>query len=294
MSETSLDNIRAAEAATIANGRILVLGATGKTGRRIAGRLPGARLGSRSGTPPFDWENRTTWEPVLEGAEAVFMSYYPDIAAPGAAETIGAFSERAVAQGVRRLVLLSGRGEARAEEAERAMQRAGAAWTVLRAAWFAQNFSEDFLRESVLGGEVVLPAAPGLLEPFVDAEDIADVAVAALTDPRHAGRVYELTGPRLLTFGEALGEIAAATGREVRFRPVSPVRYAEVLAGAGLPPEAVALLTEVFTAVLDGRNARVTADVPTVLGRPARDFSTYVADATAGGAWTTAAAAIRA
>ncbi|WP_309302780.1 hypothetical protein [Streptomyces sp. PT12] len=123
-----------------------------------------------------------------------------------------------------------------------------------------------------------------MAEAFLDAEDIADCAVAALTGPGHAGRVYELTGPRLLTFEDAVGEIGAAIGRDVRFLAVPPVRYAEILAGAGMPPEVAALLTEVFGAVLDGRNARLTSDVAAIPGRAPRDFSAYVAEAAATGA----------
>src|SRR5262245_20806611 len=139
----------------------LVLGGTGKTGRRVASRLAASgrpvRIGSRSGHPAFDWNDRGTWSPALEGAGAVYVSYYPDLALPGAADTIGAFARLPVATGASRLVLLSGRGEAEAERAERAVRASGGAVTVLRSAWFAQNFSEDFLRDHVLAGVVALP-----------------------------------------------------------------------------------------------------------------------------------------
>ncbi len=165
--------------------RTLVLGGTGKTGRRILERLAArgvpTRVGSRSGEPPFDWEDRSTWGPVLEGVGSAYVSYYPDLAVPGAPETVGSFAQLAVRSGVRRLVLLAGRGEPEAEAAEDAVRASGADLTIVRSTWFAQNFSEDYIVDGVRGGEVALPAGD-VPEPFVDADDIADVAVAALTD----------------------------------------------------------------------------------------------------------------
>src|SRR5215210_5268087 len=199
----------------------LVLGGTGKTGRRVVERLAArglpTRVGSRSGEPPFDWEDEATWVPALRDVESVYISYYPDLAVPGAAATVHSFTELAVESGVRRLVLLSGRGEEEAQVSEQTVRDSGADWTILRSSWFSQNFSEDYMLEPVLGGEVALPAG-NMPEPFVDADDIADVAVAALTEDGHGGRLYELTGPRLLTFAEAVGEIAQAAGRCVTCR----------------------------------------------------------------------------
>ncbi|TIM52808.1 MAG: NmrA family transcriptional regulator, partial [Mesorhizobium sp.] len=155
----------------------LILGGTGKTGRRLADRLTAqglpVRIGSRSGTPPFDWENTTGWEPALDGVGAVYISYYPDLAVPGAAEAVGAFARLAIERGVRRLVLLSGRGEPEAQRAEEMLKASGADWTILRCAWFSQNFSESFLLDPLLAGEVALPVG-NVGEPFVDADDIAD------------------------------------------------------------------------------------------------------------------------
>jgi uncharacterized protein YbjT (DUF2867 family) len=277
-----------------AHGEILVLGATGKTGRRVAERLrtrgAALRAGSRSGEPRFDWEDRATWEPALAGASAVYVSYYPDLAAPGAAEAVGDLSRLAVELGVRRLVLLSGRGEPEAERAERALQASGAEWTVVRSAWFAQNFSESFFREPVLAGEVALPA-DAVREPFIDADDIADVASAALLEPGHAGELYEVTGPRLLRFGEAVEEIARATGRPIAYTPISIEAFAAGLVEAGVPEEVVGLLVFLFTDVLDGRNAEVADGVQRALGREPRDFRDFARRAAATGAWGRAAAA---
>jgi uncharacterized protein YbjT (DUF2867 family) len=267
---------------------ILVLGSSGKTGRRVADRLRrlgiAVRLGSRSGTPPFDWERPETWSPVLDGVRAAYISYYPDLAAPGAVEAVGSFAELAVKRDVRRLVLLAGRGEPEAEEAEDAARDSGADLTVVRSTWFAQNFSEDYMLEHVRSGVVALPAGD-TPEPFVDAEDIADVAVAALTDDRHVGELYELTGPRLLRFDQAIGEISTATGREVRYEPVTVSQHAAAASEHEVPAEVIELLTYLFTTVLDGRNARLADGVQRALGREPRDFAEYAQRTAATGVW---------
>jgi uncharacterized protein YbjT (DUF2867 family) len=126
-------------------------------------------------------------------------------------------------------------------------------------------------------------------EPFVDADDIADVAVAALTEDRHVGQLYEVTGPRLLTFGEAVGEIAAAAGRELSYVPISPAEFAVGLQAEGVPPDQVELLTYLFTSVLDGRNASVADGVQRALGREPGDFSEFAQRAAVAGAWDAAA-----
>jgi uncharacterized protein YbjT (DUF2867 family) len=269
-----------------------VLGGTGKTGRRVAQRLEArgrpVRIGSRSGEPPFDWEDRSTWATALHGVGSAYVSYYPDVAVPGAAETVGAFAELAVSRGVPRLVLLSGRGEPEAERAEQAVRDSGAELTILRSTWFAQNFSEDYLLDYVLSGEVALPAGD-TPEPFVDVDDIADVAVAALTEEGHVGRLYELTGPRALTFAEAVDEISRAAGREIRYSPISIEEHAAGAAEQGVPGEVIDLLSYLFSEVLDGRNSHVTDGVERALGREPRDFADYARDAAATGVWSASA-----
>jgi uncharacterized protein YbjT (DUF2867 family) len=273
----------------------LVLGGTGKTGRRVAQRLEArgmpTRVGSRSAEPPFDWQKPETWASALEGVSAAYVSYYPDVAIPGAPEAVRAFAELAARNGVRRLVLLSGRGEEEAQSAELALmevaEEAGIGWTIVRCAWFMQNFDENYLLEPILSGEVALPAG-NVPEPFVDAGDIADVAVAALTEDGHAGEIYELTGPRLLTMEEALGEISKATGRGIRFVPVSLEEFVGAAYG-DVPPEFLSFLAYLFGEVLDGRNASTTDGVRCALGREPKDFTDYARDAAATGVWSKAA-----
>jgi uncharacterized protein YbjT (DUF2867 family) len=277
---------------------ILVLGGTGKTGRRVVQRLQAAgrpvRVGTPSATPPFDWDDQSTWAPALEGVGSVYVTYYPDVAIPGAAAAIGAFAELAVATGVRRLVLLSGRGEQGARRSEQALQQSGADWTIVRSAFMAQNFNESFFLEPVRAGEVAFLADPGLAEPFIDADDIADVAVAALTGDEHVGQLYEVTGPRLLGWAQAVAEIAAAAGRPIRYVPVSLEEYAALLVENQVPADDVKMLTGVFSeiaGVLDGRNAYLSDGVQRALGRPPRDFADFVRDAAATGVWSGSAAA---
>ncbi|WP_199881627.1 NAD(P)H-binding protein [Streptomyces sp. CB03911] len=262
----------------------LVIGGTGKTGRRVAARLTArglpVRIGSRGALPRFDWEDPSSWEAVLEGVGAVYLTYYPDLAFPGAAEAVEAFSALAVARGARRLVLLSGRGEEGALAAEERMKATGADWTVVRASWFAQNFSEGFFLESVLAGEIVLPTGSAV-EPFVDAEDIADVVVAALTDQRHVGRTYEVSGPRLLSFHDVAAALSAATGRPVGYAPVGKEEYRAGLVADGLPPE----FADLFDLITDGRNAHLASGVQEALGRAPRDFAEYARKTAAAGAW---------
>jgi uncharacterized protein YbjT (DUF2867 family) len=280
----------------MSEGHTLVLGGTGKSGRRVAERLWARGLpvaiGSRSGTPPFDWEDRATWAPALRGARAAYVSYYPDLAAPGAPEAVGALAAEAAAAGVERLVLLSGRGEEEAQRSEAAAAGPGVELTVVRASWFAQNFSEGHLLEPVLAGELALPVGD-VPEPFIDVDDIADVAVAALTEDGHAGRVHEVTGPRALTFAEAAAEIGRAAGREVRFARVPMDDYGAAMAAEGAPAEVVELTSYLFTEVMDGRNARTADGVREALGREPRDFADWARAAAAAGAWSAAPAARR-
>lgn len=265
----------------------LVLGGTGKTGRRVARQLAArglaVRVGSRTGAPPFDWAERGSWPAALRDVRAMYVAYHPDLAVPGAADDVAALVTAARDAGVERVVLLSGRGEPGVEPAEHAVRSSGLAWTILRAAWFDQNFSEGMLVDGVMAGTVAFPAGD-VREPFVDADDIAAVAVAALTDPRHAGQLYELTGPRLLTFAEAVATIGEASGRPVRYAPVSSEEYAAMMAPY-LPPEQVAFFVGLFREVLDGHNAHLGDGVERALGRAPRDFATYAREAAAAGAW---------
>ncbi|QPP05675.1 NAD(P)H-binding protein [Streptomyces bathyalis] len=268
--------------------KTLVLAGTGKTGRRVAAGLLArdvpVRVGSRRAEPPFDWQDDTTWEPALRGVDAAYVAFYPDAAFPGAARAVGSFADLAVACGVRRLVLLADRGAHEAERCEQAVRDSGAEWTIVRAGFITQNFSEAFLVELVRAGVVALPAGD-VAEPFTDAEDIADVVVAALTENGHGGRIHDVTGPRLITFDEAAGEMTRAVGREVRYLPVTPGQFVSSLTGRGVPEEYATQLAGLMVEVFDGRRANVTDTVERILGRPPRDFAEYAREAAASGVW---------
>jgi uncharacterized protein YbjT (DUF2867 family) len=267
---------------------ILIIGGNGKTGRRVAERLQAlgrpVRLGSRNAQPAFDWERPETWAAALEGASAAYITYYPDLAVPGAPEAIEALVRTALGKGVKRLVLLSGRGEPEAQRSEEMLEASGADWTVLRCAWFSQNFDEGFMYETLLDDVVRLPAGP-VPEPFVDADDIADVAVAALTDDKHIGKLYELTGPQAITFADAVAEVARATGRDIRLEQIPVEDFTAGMREAQVPSVFVDLVVSLFTEVLDGRNVAVADGVREALGREPKPFAQYVRETAATGVW---------
>lgn len=273
---------------TRTEGLTLVLGGTGKTGRRVVERLARrgvtTRVASRSANPSFDWNDQSSWDAVLDGVTAAYVSYAPDLALPGATGSVRAFVERAVEKGVQRLVLLSGRGEEEAQRCESIVQSAGIEWTVVRASWFNQNFSEGEFLDMVLAGAITLPAGD-VPEPFVDVNDIADVAVAALNEDSHDGQIYELTGPRCFTFTEAVGEIASATGRVIHYIQIPHEAFAAGIAESGAPDDIAWLLDYLFSTVLDGRNAHLCDGVQRALGREPTDFAEYARRIAATGVW---------
>ena len=270
---------------------ILVLGASGKTGSRICRKLTdggfAVRRGSRSASIPFDWDDEATWGAAVDGVSAVYVCYFPDIAMPGAVERVERFCALAKAAGVGRLVLLSGRGEHEAERGEEVVRNAGVDFTIVRAAWFAQNFSEGIFLEQVMCGAIAMPGGD-VREPIIDVDDIADVAVAALTEDGHAGQLYEVTGPRLLSFVEMAETLSTASGRPVRHVPITFDEFHDGIAQAA-GSEMADLVTAIARETMDGRNAHVTDGVRRALGREPRDFADFARDAAAAGIWAEAA-----
>lgn len=266
----------------------LVLGGTGKTGRRVAEGLKtsgkAVRIGSRSAVPSFDWDNEKNWDACLQGVTAAYISYAPDLAIPGAADAIQAFVGKAKRHGVKRVVLLSGRGEEEAQACERIVQGAGLEWTIVRASWFNQNFSEGAFVDMVLNGVITLPAGDQV-EPFVDIDDIADIAVAAFTDDHHVGQIYEVTGPRLMTLTDIAADLSRATGRAITYNDVPHEAFVAEIVKSGAPKDVTWMLDYLFATVLDGRNSHLTDGVARALGRPPKDFAEYARDVAATGAW---------
>jgi len=270
---------------------ILIIGKNGKTGARVDQRLQAmgyaTRPVSRSTNPSFDWENPATWRSAIEGTHAAYVTYQPDLAVPNAEATIRAFVQVAAKAGLKHIVLLSGRGEEGAQRAEEVLKASGISWNIVRASWFAQNFSESFMLDGILAGELVLPAGD-TVEPFVDVDDIADVAVAALTQPELRNKLFEVTGPRALTFAQCIKEISTALDRPIKYTNVPVDQYIDVLRQQGTPEDLLWLLHELFTVVFDGRNSNVMSGVAEALGRPATDFNSYVQKTIQTGVWAAA------
>ncbi len=270
----------------------LVVGATGRTGRRVAARLRlrgvPVRAASRSSRVHFDWSQPAGWDAVLRGVDAAYVVPPP---VPG---PVHAFAARAAAAGVRRLVLLSGRGAdgwggsrfgRNMVSAEEAVRGAPLEWTVLRASNFAQNFGEDVFHTPLLAGELALPAGD-VPEPFVDVEDIADAAVAALTErDRHVRQIYELSGPRPVRFAEAVELIARASGRTLTYRRITRDAYVAALVGQGVGRHEADEVAEMFALMAGGSVSGTTGDLATVLGRAPRTFEEYVVRAAAADVW---------
>ena len=265
---------------------ILVIAANGKTGRRVARQLESrgvsVRRGSRSGTPAFDWAEPATWGPAMEGMDAAYVVYTPDLAVPGADQDLRRFVEIAKERGVRKIVLLSGRGEPEARACEQIVEHSGLAFTIVRAAWFNQNFSEGEFAGMIADGAITLPN-PDVREPFVDVDDIAEVVVESLLDSRHTGEIYEVSGPELLTYADIATLLSEATGREIRYIPVSNEQFFDGMEQAGVPTAYADLLRYLFDITKSGVNAHLSDGIERALGRPPRSFREFAARAVAGG-----------
>lgn len=261
------------------NKEILVVGSTGKTGRRVVERLKNkgikVREGSRNAALPFDWEQPDTWEDCLSGVKSVYLTFFPDLAVPTAPAAIVAFCRLAKNTDVEQITLLSGRGEAAAEACEKILQASGVDWTIIRSSWFAQNFSEGFFRDYVMAGTLAFPVN-SVKEPFVDIDDIAEIAVASLTESGHAGELYEVTGPELLSFADLADKFTHHLSRPVQFVEISMKEFEETLKEVGVPNDAIEMLNYLFVEVLDGRNQYLTDGVEKALGRKAGSFDRFM------------------
>lgn len=266
----------------------LILGGSGKTGRRVVKRYVEKGLNFRACTRhseiTFDWYDASTWQNALHGISAVYVVFSPDLAVPKAPAIIKNFVSVAKSCGVEHLVLLSGRGEAEAQSCEKIVMDSTLDWTIVRSSWFAQNFSEGFILEDILRGQVLLPVGE-IKEPFVDVEDIADIVFAALTDDTHKGQIYEVTGSKLLSFREAIAEIAIASSRKIDYQQVPMDDYVKYMIEANVPRDYIELIKYLFTEVLDGRNSSLTDGVKRALGRESRSFNFYANATEQTGVW---------
>ena len=268
---------------------ILVIGGTGKTGRRVVEGLTqlnhNVRIGTRRNDPAFDWDDPSTYSKALKGMDRAYIVYYPDLAVPGAKEAITSLTEAALKEGLEKVVLLSGKGETEAEACEQIVANSGLNYTLVRASWFNQNFSESFLLDPIIAGHVALPM-PEAEIPFVDADDIAEVITKVLIDDSYNGQTITVTGPRKMTFKEVVETIAKGTNREIQFQPISIDEYSTVMKTAGLPDAYVWLFSYLFKEVLGNEeNQAVSHDIEKVLGRKATDFSEFVEKTATTGVW---------
>lgn len=268
---------------------ILVIGGTGKTGRKVVERLNklghNVRVGSRLATPAFDWNNSETWTEAMQNIDKVYITFQPDLAVPGALDAIEELTKKAKSCNVKKLVLLSGKGEREAELCEQVVIHSGLDYTIVRASWFNQNFNESFLLEPIIEGFVALPQAD-IKTPFVDTDDIADVVVKALLYDEHNGKTYQLTGSRTLTFKEAIEEISEVTNRDIAFTPIALSAYTQIMRQQGIPSDFVWLIGYLFSEVLGNpSNSEITNDIELVLGRKPKDFSDYVKETAQTGVW---------
>jgi len=266
----------------------LIIGKHGKTGRRVEALLNAAGMESRgvsrSTSPAFDWERPDTWRGAMEGCDRAYVSFQPDLAIPAAQIAIKEFIRLAKESGIKHIVLMSGRGEQGAQQAEQLLINSGLTWNVVRASWFNQNFSEGFLIDGIQAGQVALPAGQ-INEPFIDVDDIAEVAFNCLTRPELHNQLFEITGPELLTFEKCVSMIADAIEQPIAFIPITTSDLLGGLKQQGQPEEVLWLMNELFTHVMDGRNSYVTQDIEKVLGRPAKRFEEYVSKTVAEGSW---------
>lgn len=268
---------------------ILVIGGTGKTGRRVVEQLTKKgiipRIGSRNASPSFDWDNKDTWVDVLEGIEKMYVTYYPDLAVPGAKKNIESLTYLAKELGVKKLVLLSGKGETEAESCEKIVMDSGIGYTIVRASWFNQNWSESFFLEPILSGEVALPMSD-ILIPFVDADDIAEVASTVLLNDDYNGEIIEVTGPELITFKNIVHLISKTSNRHLNFHEITLEQYVDGMRQMKLPNDVVWLIEYLFSHVLTNpKNQQVVNDIERVLGRKAKSFLEYADETAKTGIW---------
>jgi uncharacterized protein YbjT (DUF2867 family) len=261
--------------------QVLVIGATGKSGRRVYQQLcellPPAKVkaAGRLSESYFDWENRQSWSLALQGISHVYLNYFPDLAVPKAASDIQAFCDLANQQKVKHITLLSGRGEPAAKTCEDILINSGLSWTIVRASWFNQNFSDGFFKTFIELGQINLPV-DSVKEPFIDVDDIAEIVTQSIIDTRHKNTLYEVTGPELLTFNDIADQLTDVLDKAVTFSFITPTEFSASMSAINVPEEVISMLNFLFTEVLDGRNQYITNGVEQALGRKPKSFKAFV------------------
>jgi len=263
---------------------VLIIGGKGKNGRRVAEKLKSHKFNPIVTTRTinahveneryFDWNDSSTFGPALKNIEIVYI-VHPDTSMLGAEQQIEGLITEMMNQSVSKAVLLSGRGQASVEKCEKILMQSQLDWTVIRSAWFNQNFSEGHFLHGIRSGEVTF-MADTVKEPFVDLEDLSDVVVECLIDAVHNGKIYEVTGPELLTFAEAVNVIGVKLKRNIQYQYLNQEAYRQYLKNAGLDEFIAAHMTQAFSEILDGRNENIGKGVTHVLGRDPIKFTDFV------------------
>lgn len=263
----------------VAVGTFLILGGTGKVGHRVA-RILGrdghdVRAVGRSTPLRFDWRESQTWAPAVRDADGVF------VVGPGSATDwsplLATFLDTASAAGVRHAVLLSSRAveflpDGNVARAEQALRAGRLPWTILRPTHFAQNFTEAMFIP--VDGHIVAPVGEGA-EPFIDVEDIAEVAAHALANGAAIGETLELSGPSALTFEQAAHVLSEVTGRRLTFRDQSDADHTAALRAAGTPEDYIRWRLAMLSGIRRGDDAYLSDGVAHLLHRPATDLATW-------------------
>jgi uncharacterized protein YbjT (DUF2867 family) len=260
----------------------LIIGGTGKVGSRVTQYLTTAghvaRVASRTGGDVrFDWRDADSYRPAVEGADGIF------IVGPGSATdwspSLTRLLEVAAAAGVRRVVLLSARGveflpDGAVARAERAVQDGSIPWTILRPSHFAQNFTEAMFVP--VDGAVIAPVGDGA-EPFVDVDDIAQVASTVFGSDDWRNEIIDISGPSALGFVDAVAVLAEHTGRPTRFEDESAEDHIARLRSANTPEGYIEWRMAMLGGIRSGADAYVSDGVERVLGRPATSFPEWAA-----------------
>lgn len=257
----------------------LILGGTGKVGRRVSRVLERdghtARAVGRSTPLRFDWTAPETWKSAVQGTDGVF------VVGPGSATDwsplLTALLETASAAGTRHAVLLSARAveflpDGNVARAEAALRAGPLPWTILRPAHFTQNFTEAMF--TPVDGRITAPVGDGA-EPFIDAEDIAEAAAHVLATGTAAGETLALSGPAALTFGQATRTLSGITGQSIEFHDQAASDHAAALREAGTPEEYIRWRLAMLGAIRRGDDAYLSDGIQRLLGRPATDFTTW-------------------
>ncbi|MHB8691546.1 MAG: NmrA family NAD(P)-binding protein [Solirubrobacteraceae bacterium] len=268
---------------TNASKTILVLGGTGKTGTRVARRMTelghSVRTAARQGADAlFDWDDPATHRTAVEGVDRIYLM--APVMRTRFAPQVSAFLDLAESAGVQHITYLSAYGIELAppEVALRAveldlMERVLMTHSIVRPAWFMQNFSETFLKP--IDGAIAVPTGDGA-EAFVDAEDIAAVAAATLADPSaHAGAQYAPTGPERLTVSEAADAIGSVIRQRVRHIDVDQRAWLDGAIASGVPTEYGEMLLLLTQTIASGAGSRPNDDVKAVTGSPPTGFTEF-------------------